>query len=64
MALAQTAPIGFGHVYAPEDYFDAWVQVTAPTGWTLAELAALRLQLSRHGERELIEGGWFRRPHD
>ncbi|HTN63658.1 MAG TPA: alpha/beta-hydrolase family protein, partial [Devosia sp.] len=64
MALAQTAPIGFGHVYAPEDYFDAWVQVTAPKGWAPADLAALRLQLSRHGERALIEGGWFRAPHD
>ena len=60
MALAQTAPIGFGHVYAPEDYFDAWVQVTQPEGWDDAALAALRQRLTRHGERGLIEGGWFR----
>lgn len=60
MALAQTAPIGFGHVYAPEDYFDAWVQVTQPEGWDEAALAALRQRLTRHGERELIGGGWFR----
>lgn len=64
MALAQTAPIGFGHVYAPQDYFDAWVQVTAPEGWTPAELAALRLRLTRHGERHRIDGGWFRTPAD
>jgi uncharacterized membrane protein len=62
MALAQTAPIGFGHVYAPQDYFDAWMQVTAPAGWTEADLARLRQTLSRQGSRQLIEGGWFRLP--
>jgi uncharacterized membrane protein len=62
MALAQTAPIGFGHVYAPEDYFDAWVQVTQPSGWDAAGLAGLRQKLVRHGDRHLIEGGWFRTP--
>ena len=60
MALAQTAPIGFGHVYAPQDYFDAWVEVTAPSGWNDADLARLRQKLTRHGDRSLIEGGWFR----
>lgn len=60
MALAQTAPIGFGHVYAPQDYFDGWVAVTDPPGWTEAELAALRDRLTRHGDRHRIEGGWFR----
>lgn len=60
MALAQTAPIGFGHVYAPQDYFDAWLQVTQPAGWTQPGLDALRQRLARHGERSRIEGGWFR----
>ena len=59
MALAQTAPIGFGHVYAPQDYFDGWVAVTAPEGFTPAELDALEAKLTRHGPRALIEGGWF-----
>lgn len=62
MALAQTAPIGFGHVYAPQDYFDAWVAITAPQDITPEALAALHQALSRHGERTLIEGGWFRTP--
>lgn len=62
MALAQTAPIGFGHVYAPQDYFDAWVQLTPPAGQSAAELMALREKLTRHGARRLIEGGWFRTP--
>lgn len=60
MALAQTAPIGFGHVYAPQDYFDGWVAVTAPPGWTDETLAALRAKITRHGDRHVIEGGWFR----
>lgn len=60
MALAQTAPIGFGHVYAPQDYFDAWLQVTQPPGWTQPGLDSLRQRLARHGERGLIDEGWFR----
>jgi uncharacterized membrane protein len=60
MALAQNAPIGFGHVYAPQDYFDAWIQVSDPQGWTSDDLARLRSRIIRHGERSLIEGGWFR----
>ncbi len=62
MALAQTAPIGFGHVYAPQDYLDAWIQVTDPQGWAEGELDRLRDKVTRHGERTLIEGGWFRIP--
>ena len=42
MALAQTSPIGYGHVYAPRDYVDAWVEVTQPPGWTAARLDALK----------------------
>ena len=60
MALSQTSPIGFGHVYAPQDYFDSWVAVTDPPGWTPTELATLKARLTRHGERELIEQYWYR----
>jgi len=41
-ALAQTPPVGHGHVYAPADYIDAWVEVTQPEGWTQGELEALK----------------------
>lgn len=60
MALAQTAPIGFGHNYAPQDYLDAWIAVTNPAGWTKARLDALRERLSRTGDRHAMDGGWFR----
>lgn len=60
MALAQTASIGFGHVYAPQDYFEGWVAITGSGGWSEAELAVLKGKLTRHGGRELLGGGWFR----
>lgn len=41
-ALAQTPPVGHGHVYAPADYIDAWVEVTQPEGWTEGALEALK----------------------
>src|SRR5690606_39344309 len=31
MALATTAPLGYGHLYAPEHYIYAWVEVTEPS---------------------------------
>ncbi|KQV81730.1 alpha/beta-hydrolase family protein [Rhizobium sp. Root1220] len=30
MATATTSPMGYGHVYAPEHYIDAWIAVTEP----------------------------------
>lgn len=58
MALAQTTPIGFGHVYAPQDYFDAWTVLTMPIAQQerATQLATLRARLERHGDRALIEG--------
>jgi uncharacterized membrane protein len=45
IALATTTPMGFGHVYAAEDYVDPWVQVTQPPGWTPEALANLKAAL-------------------
>lgn len=44
MMLATTAPIGYGHLYAPEHYIDAWIEVTQPPpidADTVARLKAL-----------------------
>lgn len=60
MALAQTTPTGFGHVYAPQDYFDGWVAVTGADELSPAQLDILRAKLARHGDRTQIDGGWFR----
>ena len=61
MALSQTSPIGFGHVYAPQDYLDGWVAVTDAPGWTSDELAELRRKVSRSGDISGILVDWFRR---
>jgi uncharacterized membrane protein len=60
MVLAQTSPVGFGHVYAPQDYLDSWVAVTAPAGWSESELDMLRKRLTRHGSLASLGAGWFR----
>lgn len=43
VAAATTAPMGYGHVYAPEHYIDAWMEVTTPQGWSEDELQQLKM---------------------
>lgn len=47
MAMATTAPIGYGHLYAPQHYIDAWVAVTQPEGWSPAEIGRLKEKLKK-----------------
>jgi uncharacterized membrane protein len=42
MMIATTAPTGYGHVYAPEHYIDAWLAVTQPRGWSAEALEKLK----------------------
>lgn len=42
VALATTAPLGHGHVYAAEHYIDAWVEVTDVRGWTGTDIERLK----------------------
>jgi uncharacterized membrane protein len=46
MALATTSPMGYGHVYAPEHYIDAWMAVTDPEGITAEDVTRLKAQFS------------------
>lgn len=46
VAMATTAPIGYGHVYAPAHYIDAWIEVTDVQGWSADEIARLKQYLS------------------
>lgn len=34
MILSTSVPIGHGHNYSASNYIDAWLEVTAPSGWT------------------------------
>jgi uncharacterized membrane protein len=42
MARSTTTPAGYGHVYHPAHYIDAWMEVTASVGWTADEVARLK----------------------
>ncbi|AMA61242.1 alpha/beta hydrolase [Bradyrhizobium sp. CCGE-LA001] len=46
MAVATHTPMGFGHVYAPEHYVDAWVAVTDVHDWSTEALAQLKSHLA------------------
>jgi uncharacterized membrane protein len=45
MMTATTAPIGHGHVYAPQNYIDGWVGVTG-SDWPAAEIERLKRYLA------------------
>ncbi len=45
MAVATATPMGHGHVYAPEHYVDAWLEVTGAGPWTPDAIMKLKQQL-------------------
>jgi len=47
MFMATDAPIGFGHVYAPAHYIDAWIEVTDVRGWPTEQITRLKQHLSK-----------------
>ena len=47
MFMATDAPIGFGHVYAPAHYIDAWIEVTNVRNWPPEEIKRLKQHLSK-----------------
>jgi uncharacterized membrane protein len=49
MAVATTTPMGYGHVFAPEHYVDAWLAVTDPQGWSADRIARLKQHLAARG---------------
>ncbi|MEO4001704.1 alpha/beta-hydrolase family protein [Mesorhizobium sp. CAU 1732] len=51
MAVANSAPMGYGHVFAPEHYVDAWLDVTAPEGWAADRVARLKEHLIHRSGR-------------
>jgi uncharacterized membrane protein len=47
MFMATDAPIGYGHVYAPAHYIDAWVEVTEVRDWSAEDITRLKQHLSK-----------------
>jgi uncharacterized membrane protein len=53
MAVATSTPMGYGHVYAPRDYVDAWAAVTNVTDWSSGAIASLKKHLEEQAERAI-----------
>ncbi|MET4045671.1 alpha/beta-hydrolase family protein [Bradyrhizobium sp. RT6a] len=47
MAVATGTPLGYGHVYAPEHYVDAWVALADLRNWSAEALGRLKIHLGR-----------------
>ncbi|MNX47873.1 hypothetical protein D3C86_784380 [compost metagenome] len=45
MAVGTNTPLGYGHVYAPQHYVDAWIAVTDVRDWSPEALASLKTYL-------------------
>lgn len=46
MIFANKTPMGYGHVYAPEHYVEAWVAVTNASQWSQEALSRLKRHLA------------------
>jgi len=42
MAVATCTPLGYGHVYAPEDYVEAWAAVADVRNWSAEAIERLK----------------------
>jgi uncharacterized membrane protein len=51
------APLGFGHVYAPAHYLDAWYAIIEPEGWDAQEITRLKAHLADRYRRSSNELG-------
>ncbi len=56
MALANTAPPGYGHAYYARDYIGPWVALTDPEGWT-NELSTRLIAHCDNGFQEGCDNG-------
>lgn len=46
MFMATCSPIGYGHVYAPAHYINAWIEVTGVRNWSQENIQRLKQHLS------------------
>ncbi|MBO0754366.1 MAG: alpha/beta-hydrolase family protein [Bradyrhizobiaceae bacterium] len=54
MLMATTAPIGYGHVFAPAHYIDAWIEVTDVRDWSPEEITRLKQHVSKPGSATAV----------
>ncbi|MDR2871706.1 MAG: alpha/beta-hydrolase family protein [Xanthomonadaceae bacterium] len=55
MLISNNAPMGYGHVYAPSHYINAWMQVTGIQDWPDEDIANLKRALDAERLRSLEE---------
>jgi len=56
MAVSMQVPPGYGHVFAPEHYADAWVAATDVRTWTPENLAKLKRYLGEKARQAITDG--------
>ena len=56
MAIATTSPVGYGHVFAPQHYIDAWLAVTDPPNITADDVARLKALFGARGATPASSG--------
>lgn len=56
MAVANGTPMGYGHVYAPEHYVDAWVAMADIHNWSADALARLKDYLGKAARTTINTG--------
>jgi len=49
--------MGYGHVFAPEHYLDAWIAVSDTGAWSPNQIAELKGYLARKAARDLTGVG-------
>ncbi len=49
-AIGLNVPMGYGHLFAPEHYIDAWVAVMAPEGWDAAGIERLKAHFAERSD--------------
>ena len=55
VATASSSAMGYGHVYAPEHYLEAWIGVTGTGGHSPGEIERIRLHLTDRLRTQSIE---------
>jgi uncharacterized membrane protein len=46
LAVATSTPVGYGHVYAPQHYIDAWIEVSDVHDWSYSDIDRLKHHLA------------------
>jgi uncharacterized membrane protein len=54
MAMADSTPMGYGHVFAPAHYVNAWLTLTEAKGWPPDRIARLKEHLTRSAAASLV----------